>query len=44
MLACTDAAFDGPMILFKDVIQVRYRSMAAIVLQSLFGFESHAGG
>jgi hypothetical protein len=39
MLACTHPAFDGPVILLQDVIEVLHRSMSAVLLQSTFGFE-----
>ena len=39
MLACTHPAFDGPVILFQDVVKVLHRSMSAVLLQSTFGFE-----
>src|ERR1700687_5152038 len=43
MLACAHPAFDGPVILFQNIIEVPHRSMAAILLQSLFGFKPHDG-
>ena len=39
MLACTHPAFDGPMVLFQDIIEVLHRAMPAIVRQSTLGFE-----
>ena len=39
MLAGPDPAFDSPVILFKNIIQVLHRSMPAILLQSTFGFK-----
>src|SRR5271166_4494271 len=39
MLACTDAAFDGPMILFQDVIKILHRSVLAVLLQHTLVFE-----
>ena len=39
MLACTHPAFDGPMVLFQDLIEVLHRAMPAIVRQSTLGFE-----
>src|SRR6202521_2942665 len=42
MLACAHPAFDGPVILFQN-IEVLHRSMPAILLQSLLGFEPHDG-
>src|ERR1700719_868473 len=41
MLAGADPAFDGPVILFQNIIEVLHRSMPAILLQSTFGFELH---
>ena len=43
MLACTYPALDRPMILFQDVIEILHRSMPAIILQRLRGFEPHDG-
>ena len=43
MLACAHPAFDGPVILFQNIIEVLHRSMPAILLQSLLGFEPHDG-
>ena len=37
MLACAHPAFDGPVILFEDVIEILHGSMLAIVVQSTFG-------
>jgi hypothetical protein len=39
MLAWTHPAFDGPVILLQDVIEVLHWSMSAVLLQSTFGFE-----
>ena len=39
MLACAHPAFDGPVILFQNIIEVLHRSMPAILLQSALGFE-----
>ena len=39
MLACAHSAFDGPVILFQNIIEVLHRSMLAILLQNLPGFE-----
>ena len=38
MLACAHPAFDGPVILFQNIIEVLSRPMPAILLQSLLGF------
>src|SRR5271165_2185796 len=43
MLACAYPALDRPMILFQNVVEILHRSMPAILLQSLFGFEPHDG-
>jgi hypothetical protein len=43
MLACAHPAFDGPVILFQNIIEVLHRSMPAILRQSLLGFEPHDG-
>src|SRR5271165_4724893 len=43
MLACAYPALDRPMILFQDVVEILHRSMPAILLQSLLGFEPHDG-
>src|SRR5208283_3914187 len=41
MLANTDAAFDGPMILFQGVIKILHRSVLAVLLQHTLVFELH---
>ena len=43
MLACAHPAFDRPVILFQNIIEVLHLSMPAILLQSLLGFEPHDG-
>src|SRR5271166_4901639 len=43
MLACAHPAFDGPAILFQNIIEALHRSMPAILLRSLLGFEPHDG-
>ena len=43
MLARLDPAFDGPVILFKDIVEVLRRSMPAVLLQSALGFELRDG-
>src|SRR5271167_3565901 len=43
MLARAHPAFDGPVILFQNIIEVLHRSMPAILLQSLLGFKPHDG-
>jgi hypothetical protein len=39
MLDRLDPAFDSPMILFQNVIEVLHWSMLAVLLQSTLGFE-----
>ena len=41
MLACAHSAFDGPVILFQNIIEVLHRSMLAILLQNTLVFELH---
>jgi hypothetical protein len=41
MLTRVDTAFDGPVILFQDVIEVLHRSMLAVPLQNTLVFELH---
>jgi hypothetical protein len=43
MLARLGPAFDGPVILFQNIIEVLHRSMSAVLLQSVLGFEPHDG-
>src|SRR5271166_4470048 len=43
MLACAYQALDRPMILFQNIVEILHRSMPAILLQSLLGFEPHDG-
>src|SRR4029077_13441669 len=43
MLACTHPAFDGPVILFQDVIKVLHRSMSTLLFQNTAGFELNDG-
>ena len=43
MLTRAHPAFDRPVILFRDIIEVLYRSMQAVLLQSHLGFELHDG-
>jgi hypothetical protein len=38
MLAGADPAFNGPVILFQDVVEVLHRSMSAVLLQSTLSF------
>ena len=39
MLTPADPAFDGPVILFQDVVKVLHRSISAVLLQCTFDFE-----
>ena len=39
MLAGTHPAFDGPVILFQDVIKILHRSMSTLLFQNTAGFE-----
>ena len=41
MLARAYPAFDGPMILFQNIVEILHGSMAAVFLQRSFGFELH---
>jgi hypothetical protein len=41
MLARADPAFDGPVILLQDVIEVQHRSVLAVLLQNSLVFELH---
>src|SRR5437016_5335693 len=43
MLACAHPAFDGPVILFQNIVEVMHRSMPAILLESTLAFESLDG-
>jgi hypothetical protein len=43
MLAGADPTLDRPMILFQYIVKVLYRSMPAILLQSVLGFELYDG-
>ena len=39
MLARTHPAFDGPVVLFQDIIEVLYRTVLTTLLKGAFGFE-----
>ena len=39
MLACANPTFDGPVVLFQDIIEVLYRTVLTILLKGTFGFE-----
>ena len=39
MLACAYAAFDRPMILFQNVVEILHRSVVTVLLESTLGFE-----
>ena len=43
MLACTHSAFDGPVILFQDVIKILHRSMSTLLFQNSARFELNDG-
>ena len=43
MLACMHPAFDGPVILFQDVIKILHRSMSTLLFQNSAGFELNDG-
>ena len=43
MLACTHPAFDGPMVLFQDVIKILNRSVLTALLQNAISFELNDG-
>jgi hypothetical protein len=39
MLACANPTFDGPVVLFQDIIEVLYRTVLTILFKGAFGFE-----
>jgi len=41
---CPNPAFDGPVILFENIIEVLHRSMSTVLLQNTGGFEFNDGG
>ena len=43
MPACAHPAFDGPVILFQDVIKILNRSVLTVLLQNTVGFELNDG-
>ena len=43
MLACAHPAFDRPVVLLQNIVEILHRSMPAILLQSTRGFEPHDG-
>ena len=43
MLACAHPTFDGPVILFQDIIEVLQRSVSTVLLKSALGFELYDG-
>jgi hypothetical protein len=50
MLACANPAFDGPVFLFQDIIEVLYYTVLELLLQTCntwlvegYGFERDAG-
>ena len=44
MLACAHPAFDAPVVLFQNIVQILYRTVLAILLKGTFGFEPHDRG
>ena len=44
MLACAHPAFDGPVVLFQNIVQILYGTVLAILLKGTFGFEPHDRG
>ena len=44
MLACAHPAFDGPVILFQDVIEILHGAVLAVVGQIAYGLEHDNGG
>ena len=44
MLACAHPAFDGPVILFQNIVQILYGTVLAILLKGTFGFKPHYRG
>ena len=41
ILTGADPALDGPVILFKDIIEILHRSVLAVLLQNTLVFELH---
>ena len=41
MLARAHPAFDGPVVLFQNIVQILYGTMLAILFKGTFGFEPH---
>ena len=41
MLACAHPAFDGPVVLFQNIVQILYWTVLAILLKGTFGFQPH---
>jgi hypothetical protein len=39
MLACAHPTFDGPVVLFQDIIEVFYRTVLITLLKGAFAFE-----
>ena len=44
MLARAHPAFDGPVVLFQNIVQILYGTMLAILFKGTFGFEPHDRG
>jgi len=43
MLACAHPAFDRPVVLLQNIVEILHRSMLAILGQSALGFELYDG-
>jgi hypothetical protein len=43
-LAGAHSAFDGPVVLFQNIVQILYGTMLAILFEGTFGFEPHDRG
>ena len=44
MLAWAHPSFDGPVVLFQNIVQILYGTVLAILLKGTFGFEPHDRG
>jgi hypothetical protein len=44
MLARAHPAFDGPVVLFQNIVQILYGTMLAILFKGTLGFEPHDRG
>src|SRR5271165_899262 len=43
MLAGADPAFDDPVVLFQNIVEILHRSVLAILLKGTLGFELYDG-